>query len=142
MIRRAKVADAAAVHALLLSAKDEIPLPDSFDDDAHKAWVRDRCRDNRVRMLEHEGQIAGAAVLEGDEIAFLVTAPEHRHKGFAEALVEDATARVRRRHRKAVHLRVRLDNAPMIGLLEKLRFVPDEDQPLRPGWTSYRAPSA
>jgi hypothetical protein len=34
LIRRAKVADAEPVHAVLLSAKDDIPLADNFGDAA------------------------------------------------------------------------------------------------------------
>jgi GNAT superfamily N-acetyltransferase len=115
MIRRAKVEDAKAVHAVLLTARDDIPL--NFADDKHKRWVRDECRQRRVWILECEGAPAGVMVMAVDEIFYLVTTPTHRRAGVAQALIEDAKARVWKKYREPAYGRVRLENLPIVRLL-------------------------
>ena len=94
MIRRAKVSDAAAVHAVLLAARDEIPLTPNFADDVYKKWVRDECRRRNGWVFELDGVIAGVTIMAVDEIFYLVTVPGYRKRGVAQALVEDAKVRV------------------------------------------------
>lgn len=142
MIRRAKVQDAEAVHAVLLTARDDIPLSPNFADDKYKKWVRDECRRRSAWILERDGTVAGVMVMAVDEIFYLVTLPAHRKTGVAQALVEDAKARVSKRYRVPARARVRLGNLPVVRLLEKLDFVVDYDMVTRPGWVCYRANQA
>ena len=139
VIRRAKVKDAKAVHAVLWAAHEEIPLSPDFVDDAYKKWVRDECRDRRIWIFECDGETAGVTVMSVCEIFYLVTSPGHRKRGIARALVEDAKARVWKKYRATALGRVRLENLPVVRLLEKLDFVVDHDMITRPGWVVYRA---
>ena len=139
MIRRARVRDAEIVHAVLLAAREEIPLAPNFADDAHKNWVRDECRYRRVWIFQRNEQAAGVMVMSVLEIFYLVTSPVHRKCGVAQALVEDAKARVWKRYRATAQGRVRLENLPVVRLLEKLDFVVDHDMVTSPGWVFYRA---
>lgn len=116
MIRRAVVKDANAVHAVLLTACDDIPLASNFADDAHKTWI-----------FERDADVAGVMVMAVDEIFYLATAPAHRKEGVAEAFVKDAKARVWKKHREPARGRVRPENLPVVRLLEKLGFVADHD---------------
>jgi GNAT superfamily N-acetyltransferase len=137
MIRRAKVKDAEAVHAVLLAAREEIPLTRNFADDAYKKWVRDKCRDRRVWIFERDGEAAGVVVMSVREIFYLTTFPAHRNCGVAQALVEDAKARVWKRYRTTA--RGRPENLPVVRLLEKLDFVVDRNMVASPGWVFYTA---
>ncbi|MGO9419377.1 GNAT family N-acetyltransferase [Roseiarcus sp.] len=139
MIRRAKVKDAETVHAVLLAAREEIPLTRNFADDAYKNWVRDKCRDRRVWIFESDGEAAGVMVMSGSEIFYLVTSPTHRKCGVAQALVEDAQARVWKRNRTTARGRVRPENLSVVRLLEKLDFAVDHDMVTPPGWVWYTA---
>jgi GNAT superfamily N-acetyltransferase len=139
MIRRAMVKDAAAVHAVLLTARDDIPLASNFADDAHKTWVRHECRHRRVWIFERDADVAGVMVMAVDEIFYLATAPVHRKAGVAQALVKDAKARVWKKYREPAQGRVRLENLPVVRLLEKLGFVVDHDMLTQAGWVCYRA---
>ena len=140
MIRRAKVSDAAAVHAVLLAARDEIPLTPNFADDAYKKWVRDECRRRNGWVFELDGVIAGVTIMDVDEIFYLVTAPGYRKRGVAQALVEDAKVRVWKKYRVPTRGRARQANRPVVQLLEKLGFVEDHDRVVvKPGWMHYRA---
>jgi N-acetylglutamate synthase-like GNAT family acetyltransferase len=139
MIRRAKVKDAEAVHAVLRTARGEIPLSRDFAGDAYKKWVRNECRYRRVWIFERDGEIAGFVVMSACEIFYLVTCPGQRKRGVAQALVEDAKARVWKKYRATALGRVGLENVPVVRLLEKLDFVVDHDMVTSPGWVVYRA---
>jgi GNAT superfamily N-acetyltransferase len=138
-IRRATIKDASAVHAVLLSGRDDIPLAANFADDAHKQWVRDQCRQHNVWLCEYADALAGVMVMAVDEIFYLVTAPAYRKRGVAQALVEDATARVWKRYREPARGRAREANRPVVQLLEKLGFKADYDRVTQPGWVVYAA---
>jgi ribosomal protein S18 acetylase RimI-like enzyme len=139
VIRRAKVGDAETVHAVLLAAREEIPLARNFADDAYKKWVRDKCRDRRVWVFERNGEAAGVMVMSVREIFYLTTSPGHRKCGVAQALVEDAKARVWKRYQTTARGRVRPENLPVVRLLEKLDFLVDHDMVTSPGWVWYSA---
>lgn len=139
MIRRAKVGDAEAVHAVLLTARNDIPLASNFADERHKKWVRDECRHRRVWMLERDGVLAGVMVMSVDEIFYLVTVAAHRKTGVAQALGEDAKSRVWKKYREPARGRARLENLPVVRLLEKLDFFADHNSVTQPGWICYRA---
>ena len=140
MIRQAKVKDADIVHAVLLSARDDIPLAANFADDAHKKWVRDECRRRNGWVFELDGAVAGVTIMAVDEIFYLVTAPGYRKRGIARALVEDAKARVWKKYRVPARGRARQANRPVVQLLEKLGFIEDHDRVIATlGWMHYRA---
>lgn len=138
-IRRAKVEDAKIAHKLLLLGRDDIPLTANFEREAYVGWVRDQCRKRNVWMLEHTGVPAGIMVMHLDEIFYLVTAPSHRKAGVAQSLVEDAKVRVWKKFRSPVCARVKIENTPVVRLLEKLGFVEDHIRDTQPGWTLYSA---
>ena len=52
-----------------------------------------------------------------DEIFYLVTTPTHRRAGVAQALIEDAKARVWKKYREPAYGQVRLENLPIVRLL-------------------------
>jgi GNAT superfamily N-acetyltransferase len=139
IIRRATVEDAPAAHAVLLTGRDDIPLAANFADDAHRKWVRDQCRQRNVWLCECAGELAGVMVMAVEEIFYLVTAPAHRKSGVAEALVEDAKARVWKKYREPARGRAREANRPVVQLLEKLGFKADYDRVTQPGWVVYAA---
>jgi ribosomal protein S18 acetylase RimI-like enzyme len=124
MIRLAKVEDATTVHALMLAARESIPLADNFADDAHKQWVRERCKKRECWIDERDDTIAGIMVLTVTEIAYLVTDATWFRNGIASGLVDHAVTVVRRRFRRetGVTVRAREDNTPIINLLEKKGF--------------------
>jgi ribosomal protein S18 acetylase RimI-like enzyme len=113
-IRRALVADAPTAHAVLLSAKEAIPLADNFADDRHKECVRERCGKKKVWLAEMGGEVAGVMVIAVDEIFYLVTAPTHLRKGVARALLRRAVQIIQRRYgrRSRVTAKVREDRLP------------------------------
>jgi ribosomal protein S18 acetylase RimI-like enzyme len=142
VIRRAKLKDADAVHAVLLTARDEIPLAPNFADDAHKTWVRNECRERRVWVFERDMQLAAVmvmAIMPLEEIFYLATVPTYRKQGVAEALVRDALARLWKKYRVTARARTRSANVRVVHLLEKLGFVIDDDMHTQPGWVGYRA---
>jgi ribosomal protein S18 acetylase RimI-like enzyme len=118
MIKRARVKDAPAVHALLLAARDDIPLASNFADQAHQDWVRQQCRAQYVWLDEWRGVM----VMRVTEIFYLVTASEFRGRGVASNLIDHAIADVRRRYRVGVTARAREQNIPMVRLLLKKGF--------------------
>ncbi len=81
MIRRPKVKDAETVLAVLLAAREEIPLTRNFADDAYKKWVRVKCRDRRVWIFEREAEAAGVVVMSVREIFYLTTSPRIESAG-------------------------------------------------------------
>ena len=138
VIRRARVADAPAVHATLLAVSDEIPLAANFADEAHQRWVRDECRHQRVWVDDRSGAVAGAMVMSVNEIRYLAVPPAFRRQGVGRALAEHALAYIRGRRWAGVTARVRPANTPIVKLLESLGFAP---HPIlvaaRPAWLVY-----
>jgi ribosomal protein S18 acetylase RimI-like enzyme len=137
MIRRAIVKDAAAVHALLWSARNEIPLTDQFNNEEYRTWVRDECKRQNVWIMEKSGQVAGVMVMKVDEIFYLVTDPVRRRSRVGECLILHAMACVQRKYGSPVFAKVRPDNFPIVELLTKLQFVLDPDRVTQAGWTCY-----
>ena len=138
LIRRALVGDAAAVHAALLSGKDEIPLAENFIDAAHQDWVRNECRHQRVWLDERRGEVAGVMVMSVNEIFYLVVPPKWRRQGIASQLTRHAIAWARKRRWGGVTAKVREANAPIIAILTKEGF---SRHPIleaaKPGWVVY-----
>ncbi len=138
MIRRARVADAPAAHAILLAAKNEIPLSDNFADEAHQRWVRDECRQQHVWLDERDGVCAGVMVIQVSEIFYLAIDPAFRRQGVGRALVAHALAYMQRRRYGGATARVREANTPIIALLASFGFA---SHPIlvasRPGWIVY-----
>jgi ribosomal protein S18 acetylase RimI-like enzyme len=128
MIRRAKVADAAIVHAILWEARSEIPLKPNFADDEARKWVRDQCAHKRVWLFERDRVVAGVVVMDETEIKYLATSLAHRRSGVAGALIDDAKAKVWKQYGVPACARTRVENAPVQRLLEKHGFVIDHDK--------------
>jgi ribosomal protein S18 acetylase RimI-like enzyme len=140
MIRRALVADAAAVHGLLWSAKDDIPLKETFRSDAYIRWMRDECRKKNVWVDDHDGQIAGMAMLDTDEIRYLAVAIPFRKLGIGARLVGHAQSVIKRKYRSEAYARANPRNLRIVRLLERLGFEVDDNRPVVGGWVWYRGP--
>jgi ribosomal protein S18 acetylase RimI-like enzyme len=143
MIRRAKVADANAVHTVMLTGQDAIPLAKNFADAEHQDWVREQCRDRRVWVFQRDTVVIGVSVIgcfnDPAEISYIVTLPKFQRIGVASALLDDAKDRIWRRWKKTAIGKVKEGNVAIIQLLEKHGFVVDHDLYVRPGWIMYRA---
>jgi N-acetylglutamate synthase-like GNAT family acetyltransferase len=92
MLRRAQEVEAAAIHALLWSAKDVIPLVEAFHTEPYRKWVEERCKEKLVWVVVKHATIIGAMVMQGNELFYLVVSPEHRRKSVARMLVKKAKA--------------------------------------------------
>lgn len=88
MIRKAKVGEVAAIHALVRDfARQNLMLPLSFGD------ITERIRDFQLYIDDESGQIAGCAALhvvwEGlAEVRSLAVSAEFQKRGIGKALVE------------------------------------------------------
>jgi GNAT superfamily N-acetyltransferase len=89
-LRLARKADAPAIHALLWAAKDDIPLTEKFKDDWYLRWVEDHCKRRAVWIVRNNDEIAGAMVMEENQIFYLVVSKKHRRKGIGTALIARA----------------------------------------------------
>lgn len=138
MIRYARVRDAAAVHAVLLTAKDDIPLAANFADQAHQNWVRDECKNRRVWIDERAGEVSGVLVMRVAEMFYLVTAPSFRNRVVGDGLIDHAIEMVKHRYSCGVTARVREENRQIVSLLRKKRFyVHPVLVASQPGWVVY-----
>jgi hypothetical protein len=72
LIRRARRSDGPGVYSLLWAARDDIPLRPEFNNDATKNLITQQCANNHVWLAEADGELAGAMLLKGDEIFYLV----------------------------------------------------------------------
>ncbi|WP_421738912.1 GNAT family N-acetyltransferase [Caulobacter sp.] len=137
-IRRALVADALAVHTVLLAAKNDIPLKENFADAAHQDWVRGQCRQKNVWLDDRAGDIAGVMVMRANEIFYLVVATRFRRQGVGRALIRHALDYIRRKRWRGAKARIRTANAPIVRLLASEGFRP---HPIlaasEPGWEVY-----
>lgn len=137
IIRRARVHDADAVHAVLLSGKNDIPLTEKFDSQPYREWVRGECRRQSVWIAERNGAIAGVMVMAVAEIFYLVTAPTHRRCGVAQKLIRHAVIEIERRYERGVTAKVREANFPIIEVLRSEGFTPHPILTAEPGWNVY-----
>src|SRR5665213_1646415 len=137
-IRRALVADADAVHAVLLAAKDEIPLTCNFETDKYRAWVRDQCKKREVWLATIDDKVAGVMVMRVYEIFYLVTAPDFQRAGVGRALVRHAIGSILKRYPGGgVIAKARPENSPIIALLTGEGFRPHQILTAQPGWPVY-----
>jgi GNAT superfamily N-acetyltransferase len=139
MLRRAREVEAAAIHALLWSAKDVIPLVEAFHTEPYRKWVEERCKEKLVWVVVKQATIIGAMVMQGNEVFYLVVSPQHRRKGVARTLVEKAKAVCKER---GVTARVAPTNIPATRLLTADGFRCDGTVPGQPGsimesWIGY-----
>lgn len=62
MLRRAREVEAAGMHALLWSAKYDIPLVEAFQTDPYRQWVADHCKRKLVWVVAERTKILGTMV--------------------------------------------------------------------------------
>ena len=140
MLRRAREVEAGVVHALLWSAKDDIPLVEAFQTDPYyREWVADRCKQKVVWVVTEKRKIIGTMVMRGTEIFYLAVSAEHRRKGVARMLVRKAKALCRER---GVTAKAVPGNIPVARLLVAEGFRCDGVMPGLPGsitqsWIGY-----
>jgi N-acetylglutamate synthase-like GNAT family acetyltransferase len=90
-LRSATVEDTAAVHALLLASREQIGLTERFVNPQYIQWVASECSKGNVLIATTEGlEVAGAMILDGDELAYLVVSPRCRKHGIGTQLLEHA----------------------------------------------------
>jgi GNAT superfamily N-acetyltransferase len=94
--RFARVLEAAAVHAVLSAARDDIPITATdFNLDRYLEWARNECRQKSFLVIEIDRTIAGVMLLHDNDIFYLVTAKPYQRRGVATALL----AYAKKRHR-------------------------------------------
>jgi GNAT superfamily N-acetyltransferase len=135
MLRRAREVEATVIHALLWSAKDDIPLVEAFQTDPYRKWVSDHCKRKAVWVVAEKTTIFGTMVMQGNEIFYLVVASEHRRKGAARMLVRKAKALCKEH---GVRAKVAPGNIPIATLLTAEGFRYDGMMPGVPGSVGYR----
>jgi len=88
LIRRARSEDAEAIARIFRESRAEaMPwLPVLHDPDDELQHFRGRVETNEVFVLEREGEVAGFAILNGDELDGFYVAPEHQRAGVGAAL--------------------------------------------------------
>ena len=88
MIRWARSEDAEAIARIFRESRAEaMPwLPVLHDPDDELQHFRGRVETNEVFVLEREGEVAGFAILNGDELDGFYVAPEHQRAGVGAAL--------------------------------------------------------
>lgn len=89
-------------------------------------WAKDNENDYFI-VAEENGTVVGYAglcfVLPEGDIANVATAPEHRRRGIAAALVADIIDFAKKRGIKSLMLEVRASNAGAVALYEKFGFI-------------------
>jgi len=88
LIRWARSEDAEAIARIFRESRAEaMPwLPVLHDPDDELQHFRGRVETNEVFVLEREGEVAGFAILNGDELDGFYVAPEHQRAGVGAAL--------------------------------------------------------
>jgi GNAT superfamily N-acetyltransferase len=88
LIRWARSEDAEAIARIFRESRAEaMPwLPVLHDPDDELLHFRGRVETNEVFVLEREGEVAGFAILNGDELDGFYVAPEHQRAGVGAAL--------------------------------------------------------
>jgi ribosomal protein S18 acetylase RimI-like enzyme len=129
-VRKAKQADGDAAFELLWSARDAIPLKDSFYSDTNREWITKECRRKRVWLAEHGGRIVGLLHVSGFELFYLVVDKRFRRTGIGRELL----AKGKRRY---AWCKVNPNNHDAIALLESEGFVRDEQRLTGSGWIAY-----
>jgi GNAT superfamily N-acetyltransferase len=139
VLRQARIADAPAVYALLLGARHEIPLASNFEGDRNRGWVVDECRHRHVWVAALGDIVAAAMVMNANQILYLVTAAEHRRRGFARALMRQAKRRAGYRHWGSLKAKAKADNPGILALMKDEGFEPDPAPTTRDaeGWQHY-----
>lgn len=77
-------------------------------------------------VWEEDGQVLGyvgsQTVLDETDMMNVAVSAQARHRGIAQALVEELVLRLKQRGSRCLTLEVRASNAPAIALYEKLGF--------------------
>ena len=92
MIRSAEAGDAEAIARIFRASRAEaMPwLPVLHDPDDELEHFRGRVEKDEVFVVERGGEVAGFAILNGDELDALYVAPEHQRTGVGAALFRHA----------------------------------------------------
>jgi GNAT superfamily N-acetyltransferase len=133
-LTQAGKADGPAVFELLWAARDEIPLSPTFCSDQNMEWISWHCDEGRVWVVKENDTIVGAALLDGDQLSYLVVSASHRRKGIGRSLLREAKC-------EGLWAKVNPANAPMIQFLEGEGFQHDPDRLTPSGWNAYRLQS-
>ena len=88
LIRRARLDDAAVIARIFRESRAEaMPwLPVLHDADDELQYFGGRVESTEVFVLERAGEVAGFAILNGDELDGFYVAPEHQRAGVGAAL--------------------------------------------------------
>lgn len=73
---------------LLSAAKADIPLVAAFDSDPYLQWVKGCCEKNLVWVSVQRSEILGAAIIQQNQLSYLVVAKTRRRKGIGRQLVQ------------------------------------------------------
>lgn len=90
MLRRGQEADADSIHALLWSAKDDIPLVEKFQTEPYRNWVAIRCKKQEVWVIMKGSVLVATMILQENLLSYLAVSSKYRRKGAARALVRKA----------------------------------------------------
>lgn len=129
----ARVRDAEAIHALLWSVREDIPLGGAFNSPDRVDWVRDRCRERSVSIVMVGGRVAGAMVMMADEVFYLAVATDFRRRGIARELLSYAKRRM-----PMLIAKTKAQNERTQALLVSEAFVRDLDLHAQAGWFAYK----
>jgi len=128
LLRQARKSDATAVHALLWACRADIPLTDKFIDDWYREWVEQHCKRRAVWVVEREGEIAGAMVMQAHEIFYLVVSLAHRRLGIAQTLIDQAKRYAVNKRWNTLKAKANPGNNPVQCLLRKEGFHQDRTE--------------
>jgi len=128
LLRQARKADARAIHALLWACRADIPLTDKFINDEYREWVERYCRRRAVWVVEHDGEIAGAMVMQAHEIFYLVVSHNHRRMGVAHDLIAQAKRYALNKRWNTLKAKANPGNARVQNLLRKEDFHKDRSE--------------
>ena len=81
LLRKANKADGHAAFELLWSAREAIPLKDTFHSDDNREWITGECRRKRVWVAEHDRMLVGLLYIFRMELFYLVVAERFRRTG-------------------------------------------------------------
>ena len=135
-VRIARIRDAKAISDLLATAAEQIPYARQLQDaDFATTQLPEIARQCRLRMwfvVDGESSVAGALLLLGDEMRYLVVDERSRRRGVAGVLVSYAKYRY-----DTSWAKTKKSNLAMIALLTKRGYQPDHCRSSE-GWRAFQ----